>query len=566
MTDITARERALAALQRLAEVERPEVWISLAEPSELIAQAEDIDRRTAAGDDLPLAGTVIAVKDNIDVAGFDTTAGSPGSRYRPERDAEAVRLLRAAGALVLGKTNMDQFATGLVGTRSPYGAVRAARDPELVSGGSSAGSAVAVALGIVDAALGTDTAGSGRVPAAFNGIVGVKPTLGLVSTRGVVPAAPSYDAVTVFARELPMAQRCLAAMIAVDELDPGSRAWSPTAPLAAAGTPVIGIPTESELGPMTAAWRATYRATVEYARLQGFDVVEVSIASLLEAARLLYEGALVAERTAAFGHLLDLEPDTVDATVAGIVRSGSAPSAVQLVQDQQRLRAERSHLRALWRRVDALLLPTAPGHPTIDEVRAQPVARNAWVGTYTNFVNLLDLSAIAIPGVDPVGVTLIGPAHADRALLDLAARVLGQPSSTEWMPEATPIAVFGAHMTGESLNGQLTARGARLRGAISTAPEYRLFALETTPPKPGLLHVGEVPGATSVTGEEWLIPPGRLAEFLSDLVAPMTIGRVTLADGRRILGFLCEPAALDDATDITVHGDWRRFLATEVLT
>jgi allophanate hydrolase len=553
-----ARTRAEAALARLAEVDRPEVWISLAESPSLLADADAIDARAAAGETLPLAGTVVAVKDNIDVAGFDTTAGSPGASYRPGADAEAVRLLREAGALVLGKTNLDQFATGLVGSRTPYGAVRAAHDETLVSGGSSAGSAVAVALGIVDAALGTDTAGSGRVPAAFNGIVGLKPTLGLVSARGVVPASPSYDAVTVFAADLVTAERMLAVIAAFDGEDPASRPWSPTASLAHPGDVTFGVPSAAALEPMTPQWRAAFEATVAACRDRGATIVEVDIAPLLDVARLLYGGALVAERAAAFGHLLDVGPETVDPTVRTIVGAGTDKLATDLVHDQQRLRSERAGLAPLWQAIDALLLPTAPGHPSLAEVAADPIGVNAWVGTYTNFVNLLDLAAVAVPGEEPVGVTLVGPAHSDRVLLDLAGAVTGE-STGEWLPDAVPLAVFGAHMAGEPLNGQLTTRGARLLGAVATASAYRFVALSTTPPKPGLVHVGTGGDAVSVSGELWAVPTGRIGDFLGDLVAPMTIGRVMLDDGSDVLGFLCEPGALEGAVDISRFGDWRAY-------
>ena len=287
-------------------------------------------------------------------------------------------------------------------------------------------------------------------------------------------------------------------------------------------------------------------------------IVEIDITPLLEVARLLYGGALVSERTAAFGHLLEKGPDTVDPSVRTIVEGGTSTLATDLVRDQQTLRAEKARLSTLWEGVDALLLPTAPGHPSLAEVAADPLGVNAWVGTYTNFVNLLDLAAIAVPGEAPVGVTLVGPAHSDRVLLDLAAAFVGEQPG-EWLPACMPVAVFGAHMAGEPLNPQLTTRGARLLGAVQTAPEYRFYALSTTPPKPGLVHVAPGTDAVSVRGELWALPAARLGEFLGDLVAPMTIGRVTLDDGSDVLGFLCEPSALDGAVDISHIGDWRAF-------
>ncbi|GAA1020501.1 allophanate hydrolase [Acrocarpospora pleiomorpha] len=554
-----ALDRLQAALRRLERADRPEVWIHLEDHDALRAQAVEIDRRVAAGEHLPLAGTFIAVKDNIDVAGMPTTAASPGAAYHPERDAYAVRRLRLAGALVLGKTNLDQFATGLVGVRSPYGPVRAAHDPQLVSGGSSSGSAVAVALGIVDAALGTDTAGSGRVPAAFNGIIGVKPTLGLVSARGVVPASPSYDAVTVFSRDLATAERMLAVIAAEDPEDPASRAWPATAPLAGPAIGRIGIPGGSALDAMSPEWRDAFDATVGELRDRGLSIIEVDVEPLLATARLLYGGALVAERTAAFGHLLDAGPETVDRVVKQIVGNGATTLATDLVRDQQTLRAQRCRLRPLWERIDALLLPTAPGHPTIAEVLDNPVGKNAWVGTYTNFVNLLDLAAVAIPGAPPVGVTLVGPAFSDRALLDLAAMIRSEDVADPWLPPGVSLAVFGAHMTGQPLSHQLTRCRARMLRPITTAPRYRFYELPTDPPKPGLVRT-DAEGC-AIGGEEWLVPVAGLADFLDDLVQPMAIGRVDLSDGRSILGFVCEPVALTAATDISHAGDWRQHLA-----
>lgn len=556
---MSSRARVDDALRRLAEVDRPEVWISLADPEALRAQASEIDARVADGEHLPLAGTIVAVKDNIDVAGFDTTAGSPGAAYRPAVDSGAVARLRAAGALIMGKTNLDQFATGLVGSRSPYGAVRAAFDPTLVSGGSSAGSAVAVALGIVDAALGTDTAGSGRVPAAFNGIVGVKPTLGLVPITGVVPAAASYDAVTVFARDLTDAERFVDVMVGFEPGDAAGRAWPAEAPLAAPPHAVLAVPTAEGLEPMDATWRAAFEATVADAAAKGFEIVEFDIAPLLEVARLLYGDALVAERTAAFGHLLDLAPETVDPTVDTIVRRGEGARATALVADQQRLRLERARLAPLWERVTAMLLPTAPGHPSLAEVAADPIGRNAWVGTYTNFVNLLDLAALAVPGVAPVGVTLVGPAHTDRVLLDLAARLADAAPASTWVPEGARIAVFGAHLQGQPLNPQLTSRGARLLGPVRTSPDYRMLALDTVPAKPGLVRTANE--GVSIVGEEWVLPAARLGDFLSDLASPMTVGKVTLDDGRTALGFLCEPWVVDGAADVSSYGGWAAYRA-----
>jgi allophanate hydrolase len=565
--------RIRAAYRRIAEVDRPEVWITLRPEEEAVAVAVAVARALADGgaDALPLAGLVVAVKDNIDAAGFPTTAALPVSAYTPAESATVVARLEAAGAVVLGKTNLDQLATGLVGTRSPYGEVRGAEDPELVSGGSSSGSAVAVALGIVDAALGTDTAGSGRVPAAYNRLVGIKPTLGLLPARSVVPAAPSYDTVTVFARTLSLAERVAGVMAGVDDADPASRPWPADAPLGAAPVLRLAVPAEAGLAPMSPAWRRAFDRTVALLSDAGVETVEVDISPLLAAAALLYDGALVAERTQAVGHLLAGSPEGADPSVARIIGSGAAKTAVELVADQQALRRHRLDARRILAGVDALLLPTAPGHPSRAEVAADPIGVNSWVGTYTNFVNLLDLAAIAVPGPDadgrPFGVTLVGPAFSDAALVDAADRLqraVGtapdepRTPARSWGPAATPIAVFGAHMVGQPLNGQLTALGARLLGDAVTAPAYRLHALDTVPPKPGL--VATETGGASITGELWAIPSGRVADFVTQLARPMVVGKVALADGSEVLGFLCEPQALEDAEDITDRGSWRAHL------
>ncbi len=566
--------RVRAAYDRIARSGRPEVWITLREEADARAAAERVaDRlRSEGAAALPLAGLVIAVKDNIDVAGLPTTAALPSSTYLPPSSAPAVERLERAGAVVIGKTNLDQLATGLVGSRSPYGAVRAAHDPTLVSGGSSAGSAVAVALGLVDAALGTDTAGSGRVPAAFNGIVGIKPTLGLVPARGVVPAAPSYDTVTVFAATVPLAERVAAVMAGVDGDDPTSRAWPATAPAGAPPVPRVAVPDRAALAPMSPTWRAGFDRAVTGLAAAGAQIVTVDIAPLLAAARLLYDGALVAERTFAVGHLLAGHPEGADPTVAGIITAGGAHSAVDLVRDQQALRRYRLVAAQVLAGVDALLIPTAPGHPTLAEVAAEPVAVNSWVGTYTNFVNLLDLAAVAIPvagGAAPVGVTLVGPAFSDALLADLARRLTVPedaaaqvPHGPRWSPSTTTVAVFGAHLTGQPLNPQLTDLGARLLGPVRTAASYRLHALATDPPKPGLVRDADGDGS-AVAGELWAVPTGRVGELLAHLVQPMTWGVVDLDDGRQTLGFLCEPAALVGGIEITGQGSWVQHLADE---
>ncbi len=553
---MSAVARVRAALTRIAEVDRPEVWIALRDPEALLAEAAAVDARVAAGERLPLAGLVAAVKDNIDVAGLPTTAGARSYAYDPAADSTAVARLRAAGAIVLGKTNLDQFATGLVGTRSPFGAVRNAWDPARISGGSSSGSAVAVALGIADVALGTDTAGSGRVPAALNGIVGVKPTFGLIPTTGVVPACRTLDCVTVFARDLGVATRTAELLEGLDSVDPLARAPRPTPSVPAA--PRVAIPTPEHLEGLADGWAAAFAGVVARLAATGVEIVEVDIAPLLEAASLLYGGAFVAERAAAVGDHIAAHPELVgtdlDPTVAAIVLGGRDVSAVEYVRDRERLDHLGAAGLAALEGTDALLTPTTTWHPTLAEVAADPVGANSRMGRFTNFANLLDRSALSIPagrvGGLPFGVMLTGAPFADRALAELARRIQDPPLE---------LLVVGAHLAGQPLNHQLVAAGGSLVAAALTAPAYRLFALDTVPPKPGLVRVAE--GGARIAGEVWRLPAAGLGAFVAALPAPMAVGSVELADGSRVTGFLVEPLAVDGALDITDHGGWRAYRA-----
>ncbi|MGW1559100.1 allophanate hydrolase [Streptomyces sp. NPDC002144] len=547
---MSALSRVRAAYARIEAVDRPEIWIDLRPQEEVEAEARAIDARTAAGARLPLAERLFAAKGNIDVAGLPTTAGCPAYAYHPETDAPVVARLRAAGAIVLGTTNLDQFATGLVGTRSPYGAVRNAHDPSRISGGSSSGSAVAVALGIVDLALGTDTAGSGRVPAAFNGIVGLKPTRGLVPTEGVVPACASIDCVTVFARTLPEAEQALSFMTS-----PPAREL-PALPQRTPGPWRIAVPAPGQLGELDEGWAQAYETAVERLRTAGADVRTLDLTPFTEAAAMLYEGAFVAERYTAVGRFVDKASvdgvEGLDPTVAGIITRARDIPAHQLYADLDRLAALRSRALAELSDADALLLPTTPGHPTLTEVVADPLASNARLGRFTNSTNLFDLAAVAVPagsvGGLPFGVMLIGPAFTDERLARIAAML---------QPE-TRLAVVGAHLTGQPLNPQLLSLGARLDRTTTTAPVYRLHALQTDPPKPGLVHVGE--GGAEIETEVWRLPAEGLGQLLTTLPRPMALGEVELADGTRVPGFLCEPGALANAEDITSYGSWRSYL------
>lgn len=549
MSAVTRVQRAYA---RIEATDRPEVWIDLRPQAEVEQEARAIDARVAAGDRLPLAGKLLAAKGNIDVAGLKTTAGCPAYAYTPEGDAPAVARLRAAGAIVLGTTNLDQFATGLVGTRSPHGAVRNAYDPARISGGSSSGSAVAVALGIVDLALGTDTAGSGRVPAAFNGIVGLKPTRGLVPTTGVVPACASLDCVTVFARTLPEAEQALAYMTSPSERE------LPALPQRTPGPWRIAVASTAQLGELDEGWAAAYVAAAAQLTAAGAELRTLDLTPFTEAAAMLYEGAFVAERYTAVGSFVDKliteGGEGLDPTVAGIITRARDIPAHQLYADQDRLTDLRTRALAQLGDADALLLPTAPGHPTLAEVAADPLGANARLGRFTNSTNLFDLAAVAVPAGTveglPFGVMLIGPAFTDERLARIAS--LLQPQLR--------IAVMGAHLSGQPLNPQLLSLGAELERTTTTAPVYRLHALPTTPPKPGLVHVGpQGPGAT-IEAEVWRLPAEGLGRLLAELPRPMTLGRVELTDGSHVPGFLCEPSALEGAEDITRYGGWRAYL------
>ncbi|WP_066903068.1 allophanate hydrolase [Mycolicibacterium houstonense] len=538
---------------------RDEVFIYLRSQAEV-----ETDHRAALAAGGPLAGLVLAVKDNVDVAGLPTTAGCPNFSYIPDADAPAVAALKAAGVVVIGKTNLDQFATGLVGTRSPYGAVRDSRRPDYISGGSSSGSAVAVALGFADIAIGTDTAGSGRVPAGLQGIVGIKPTVGVVSTQGVVPACASYDCVTIFAADLATAQSAMAIMSA----GAPQRQWPADVSFAAPVTPRIAIP--DVLSGLDDEWQAAFGSAVSQAREAGFEVVPIPMDDFFAAADLLYNGALVAERWDAVGEFVDAAgADTgLDPTVAAIITAAGKHSAADLLRDRRRVDELRRRALALLAGCHALMVPTAPEHPRIDEVAADPVGVNARMGRYTNFCNLFDMCAIAIPaGVVSdgarFGITLLAPGFHDGVVADLAARFLDAPSTATW-PESggaplTELAVFGAHLRGQPLEHQLTSRGARWAGPITTAPYYRLYALDTVPPKPGLTRVDE--GGAPIVGERWLLSPAALGEFLAELPAPMLLGKVELDDGRWITGFGCDHVAPTHGRDITEYRGWLAAMA-----
>ena len=563
---MSAVARVTAAYAAIGAARRPEVWITLRPAAEALAEAAAVDAAVTAGGRLPLAGLVAAVKDNIDVVGLPTTAGAPSYEYLPARDAACVARLRRAGAVVIGKTNLDQFATGLVGTRSPYGAVRNAWDPAKISGGSSSGSAVAVALGLVDFALGTDTAGSGRVPAALNGIVGVKPTRGVIPCTGVVPACRSLDCVTVFAPSLTLARRAVAVMAGPDGADPlatllGGRprgGWQLPDTAAGAGPARIAVPLPAQLSGLADGWAEAFESAVARLTAGGAEIVPTDIAPLLEAATLLYGGSFVAERYAAVGDHVrehaELIGRDLDPVVAAIILDAAKHTAAGYFADRERLDQLTAHAARALDGCDALLTPTTTLHPSIAEVLKDPVGVNARLGTYTNFANLLDLAALAVPAGTvaglPFGIMLTGPAGSDVRLAEIAAR---------YDQADIDLLVVGAHLSGQSLNHELVAAGGTLLGLAATAPCYRLYALDTRPAKPGLVRVGPEHAGASIAGEVWRLPAPGFARFMTGLAVPMAIGRVRLDDGRDVLGFLCEPAAVHSAADITSYGGWRAW-------
>ena len=529
--------------------------------------------------DLPLWGIPFAVKDNIDVKGMPTTAGCPAFGYDPAVDATVIARLRAAGAMVIGKTNLDQFATGLNGTRSPHGAPRSVFNADYVSGGSSSGSAVAVASGLCVFALGTDTAGSGRVPAAFNNLVGVKPTPGLVPNTGVVPACRSVDVVTVFAGSVADAVAVRRVMDGLDRADPFSRVAAP-----------VGLPPRPRIGILTGAEReffgnaevaALYDAALARAESLGATLVPFDYAPFREAAALLYDGPWVAERLAAVEDFLATNPDDFDPAVRRIIEGARPKTAVEAFRGRYRLEELRHAVAPVWEAVDVLLLPTSPTTYRVDEMLADPIVKNSHFGRYTNFANLLGYAAIAVPagfgpsGL-PAGITLVGPAFSDDALAPLAAAMhhkadcgMGCDRQAE-VPAATApevpagmiaIIVVGAHLSGMPLNPELTGPGGVLIGEAKTAPGYRLYALPgTVPPRPGMVYDPAHSGP-GITVEVWALPPSAFGAFAARIPAPLGLGKVALADGRVFSGFLCEAHAVAGADEITRFGGWRAYRA-----
>ena len=569
------------------------MWIHLATDAQLLAQIERLEAMwTKAGHAAALAGThplfgvPFAVKDNIDIAGVPTTAACPAYRRLPAVSATAVERLQAAGAVWMGKTNLDQFATGLVGTRSPHGRPSSVFSQDHVSGGSSSGSAVAVAAGLVPFSLGTDTAGSGRVPAGFNQIVGLKPTPGRVGTGGVLPACRSLDCVSVFALTVQDAGHVLSVIEGPDATDSyshyqaGPAAWPRTRLR-------VGIPLALHMA-CNGDYGACFEAAAAALSAQGYEVVPLDFAPLHQVAALLYDGPWVVERYDVVKELMDGNLSAMDPSVRAIIGRAAGHTALDVFRAQYGLRALQQQTAALWSQVDLLMVPTAPLHPSFADVDAEPLAVNGVLGIYTNFVNLLGWCALALPagmtaGNLPFGVTFIAPGSHDAALARFACDwqlalglAPGRPGlcGTSGMLQDTDllrtpavetqlkVAVVGAHLSGLPLNGQLIQRGAQLLQATSTSASYRLYALPGGPPfRPGLVRVAS--GGTCIALEVWSMPMAEAGAFLASIPAPLGLGSVELADGSWVHGFLCESHALAQAKDISEHGGWRAYLAAQ---
>jgi allophanate hydrolase len=543
-------------LARRAAASMPEAWISRPSPDELRARAREVDELLATGIELPLAGVPFAVKDNIDVAGVPTTAACEEYAYVPAASAVAVQRLLDAGAVFAGKTNLDQFATGLVGTRSPrYGPCRNPLVPEFIAGGSSSGSAIAVAAGEVPFALGTDTAGSGRVPAALCGVVGVKPTPGAVSTCGVVPAMASYDCVSAFTTTG-------ADAATVFDVLTGPTRGTRSAPKR------LGVLTDVDWHGDDDA-RTQFDLAVEHAAALGCSITAVDGRALRAAGSLLYGSALVAERHAAFGAFAIDHPAAMDPAVAEIAHRAGEYTGSEVFTALATLRSLVEETAGMWATVDVLLLPTVARVPTFAEAMSDRFGPSQELGRLTAFANPLGLAAVAVPsgrrasGV-PFGVSFVGPGGTDDALLALAAAFAGEHAAPESTSDLATrpcrLAVVGAHLSGQPLNHQLTDLGAVLCERTTTAPEYRLFALDTSPPKPGLLRAPDGGGA-AIELEVWALDHAALGAFVAAIPAPLGVGKIALADGSEVTCFLCEPHAVEHAREITAYGGWRAYLA-----
>ena len=569
--------------RRIAAHDDPSMFITLRPMAEVLDEARDIELHGSK--ETPLYGIPVAIKDNIDVAGTPTTVGCPDFAWTPERDATVVARLRAAGAIIVGKTNMDQFATGLVGVRSPYGITRNAIRAELVPGGSSSGSATAVAAGIVPLALGTDTAGSGRVPAALNNIVGLKPTPGLVSTTGVFPACRTIDCVSVFALTVDDAYAAIGVMAGYDPDDPYSRKGHVGMLGSLPPGLIVGVPDQdSRFFGGDALAEQAFDANVANLARMGFSTREIDLRPLFDVAALLYDGPWIVERYQAIDSFMDAHPASIYPVTRSIIAQASRFSASDVFRGMYKLAASQRAAEHTWHEIDVLMVPTIPRPRTIADLEHDPITPNTEFGTYTNFVNLLNLCALAVPGKFrddglPSGCTLISTAGRDALIGSLGLKVhaasavpLGatsraMPAFPE--PEETAsddkieLAVVGAHLSGFPLNKELVSLGARFVRTGQTRPEYRFFALQGDGPRrPGLLRVSDGDGH-SIEAEVWALRPDAFGSFVARIPSPLAIGTIRMADGSAPKGFIVESAATDGAEDISKYGGWRAFMRQE---
>lgn len=558
------------------------VWISVLPLESLRSYARQVEAKGMSS--LPLYGIPFAIKDNIDLAELPTTAACPAYAYTPTHSAMVVQKLINAGAIPIGKTNLDQFATGLNGTRSPYGVCRNAFNPDYISGGSSSGSAVAVAKGWVCFSLGTDTAGSGRVPAAFNNLIGYKPTKGWISTRGVVPACRSLDTVSIFAFTSADAARVLMISAGRDTEDIYSRQKEAYGfDFAATSHFRFAIPRKQQLqffGNQES--ERLFAEAIRQLETLGGKAIEIDFEPFLEAARLLYEGPWVAERYAAIQSFYETQSDQIVAPVREIIAKAQCYSGADAYKGLYQLRSIKQQTDEIWRDADCLVTPTAGTIYPIPAMLKEPIRLNTHLGYYTNFMNLLDYAAIAIPagfqndGL-PFGITLAAPAHQDEPLLRLAhalqqacclplgATGIAFPINYDFPelpdPNHVRIAVCGAHLSGLPLNEQLTCRQGRLVKSTTTSANYRLYALPGNPPqRPGLVRVDHDEQGVAIKVEVWELPTRALGSFVTDIPAPLSIGTLTLANGEMVKGFLCERYAIGNALDISHFGGWREYL------
>lgn len=590
---LSPQEVIAETYRRITATDDPGLFLTLVPAAEACAAADALDPFDPVAK--PLWGVPFAVKDNIDVAGLPTTAACPGFAYMPKETAPAIARLIAAGAILIGKNNLDQFAAGLVGVRTPYPVPRNAFDSRMVPGGSSSGSAVSVARGLVAFAIGTDTAGSGRVPAGLNNIVGLKPSLGSVSTRGLLPACRTLDTLSVFAGTVPDADAVYRVMAGYDARDPYSRALSisPRPATLPCGLR-IGIPNEAgrRFGGdalSEAAFDAALadlRSVLQDGAVSSADLLPIDLSAMFAVAGLLYTGPWLAERYQAIRSFIEEQPEALHPTTYGIIGAAKALSATDAFAGLYRLAELRRATERIWAEIDILVVPTYPRPHSLDDLAADPVGPNSELGTYTNFVNLLDLCALAVPSRFrrdgfPSGVTLIAPRGADGLIAALGVRLhaaagIALGASTEPLPPdpkfgdckeqaglgEIEIAVVGAHLSGMPLNTEMVALGGRCLRAVSTVPDYRLHALPGGPPaKPGLVRVAPGTGAAIET-EVWALPSTTFGPFVAGIPAPLAIGTVRLADGTSPKGFVVETEGLADGLDITAYGGWRRYLAS----